>query len=222
MRSSARCSSVVMPCTSDGSCGTRTRRVLRESPIDLVEVDHFLLVPRSQERIGAGFRQHAIDDHAADRHAGFLQLLDRARGLFDRQPLGDEDEHEGADPRAEQPGAELAQVSRGARPARSSPDRSRHPARCPASPAATSTARGSTLPSAPACESAAGCGRSARCRTRSGRSDRLRRESSRRCDRTAPSPRRRACSRPDRSAVCASFRMWWPNSALICSLTLAT
>ena len=39
-----------------------------------------------------------------------LQLLDRARGLFDRQPLGDQHEHERADARAEQPGAELAQV----------------------------------------------------------------------------------------------------------------
>ena len=99
-----------MPCTSDGSCGTRTRPCLRESSIDFVEIDQFLLVAGSQERIGTGFRQHAIDDHAADRHAGFLQLLDGARGLFDRQPLGDQHQHEGADPRAQQPGAELAQV----------------------------------------------------------------------------------------------------------------
>ena len=84
--------------------------MLGEAPLDLVEIDHFLVVARAQERIGTRCRQHAIDHQAADRNTGFLELFNRAGGLFDRQPLSDQHQHERADPRAEQAGAELTQV----------------------------------------------------------------------------------------------------------------
>ena len=81
----------------------------REAPVDLVEIYALLRLAGDQERVGAGLRQHAVDDEGADAHAGLVELGQRPGGFLDRQPLGDEHEDERRDARADQPGAKLAQ-----------------------------------------------------------------------------------------------------------------
>ena len=64
-------------------------------------------------------RQHAIDDQRADAHAGFVELRQRAGGFLDRQPLGDQHQHEAGRAAADQAGAQLAQAIEPARRATS-------------------------------------------------------------------------------------------------------
>ena len=85
-------------------------RVRGEAAIDLVEID--LLPDRAaRRRNGSGLVAGStrLTTRPPIVTPASSQLLDRPRGFLDRQPLGDQHQHERARARAEQPRAELAQ-----------------------------------------------------------------------------------------------------------------
>src|SRR6185436_3001835 len=85
------------------------QRVVAEAPPDLIEIHLFLLMPRAEKWVGTRPREHAIDHEPANRDARLAQLVERAGGLLDWQPLWDEHEDERRRARAQQPAAELTQ-----------------------------------------------------------------------------------------------------------------